>query len=185
MVQELRRAEVYVKTVEDKTQAADWALKRQMMHSVSRGVDWIVLVSDDSDFLEMLRKAREANLGTVVVGDQDRSLGRHAEKWVLWIRVENEEIKENDLELKSKIWREFGGRMEAFRRMELDDVKISSFSEVDEGYEEDYDWIGARLDQRDNANAQLTIGNCIIDDEEEEGDYLLDSEDEELEDAYF
>ncbi|CAI9777754.1 unnamed protein product [Fraxinus pennsylvanica] len=173
------------------------------MHSVSRGVDWIVLVSDDSDFSEMLKKAREANLGTVVVGDQDRSLGRHVDKWVPWIRVENE------LELKSKIWRETGvwredGSFsvsefddglteenfdELFGRMELDDVKISSFSEVDEGYEEDYDWIGARLYQRDNANAQLTIGNCIIDDEdedeEEEGDYLLDSEDEELEDAYF
>ncbi|KAM0032635.1 putative transcription factor C2H2 family [Helianthus debilis subsp. tardiflorus] len=49
---ELRRAGVFVKTVEDKPQAADWALKRQMQHSMSRGIDWLVLVSDDSDFVE-------------------------------------------------------------------------------------------------------------------------------------
>jgi len=41
------------------------------------------LVSDDSDFSEMLRRAREAHLGTVVVGDWDRALGRHADLWVL------------------------------------------------------------------------------------------------------
>ncbi|CAI9763618.1 unnamed protein product [Fraxinus pennsylvanica] len=194
LAQELKRAGVYVKTVQDKPQAADWALKRQMMHSMSRGVDWMVLVSDDSDFTEMLRKAREANLGTVVVGDQDRSLGRHADIWVPWIKVENGEIKESDLELKSKIWREFDGRSGSFSvsefngglteenldelvgRMKLDDVRISSFSEVEEGYEEDEDWIGARLEKRDN-------GNSIVDDDGEEGDYLLDSEDEELEEA--
>ncbi|XP_051139022.1 uncharacterized protein LOC127256847 [Andrographis paniculata] len=102
LAQELRRAGVYVKTVEDKPQAADWALKRQMAHSMSRGVDWIVLVSDDSDFLEMLRKARSANLGTVVVGDRDGVLGRHADVWVPWTGVENGEIKEDDLELKRR-----------------------------------------------------------------------------------
>ncbi|KAL0314903.1 UNVERIFIED_CONTAM: hypothetical protein Sangu_2334700 [Sesamum angustifolium] len=81
----------------DKPQAADWALKRQMLHSMSRGVDWIVLVSDDSDFSEMLRKAREANLGTVVVGDRDRALGRHADVWVPWVRWRMREIKGVDL----------------------------------------------------------------------------------------
>lgn len=50
---ELTRAGVYVKTAEDKPQAADWALKRQIEHSMSMRVDWLVLVSDDSDFLEV------------------------------------------------------------------------------------------------------------------------------------
>ena len=45
---ELRRAGVFVKIVQDKSQAADWALKRQMVHSMSRGIDWLFLVSDDS-----------------------------------------------------------------------------------------------------------------------------------------
>ncbi|GMH04011.1 hypothetical protein Nepgr_005850 [Nepenthes gracilis] len=101
LAKELRRAGVYVKTVEDKPQAADWAVKRQMMHSMSRGIDWLFLVSDDSDFSEMLRRAREANLGTVVVGDGDRPLGRHADFWVPWIEVENGEVSD-DLLLKRR-----------------------------------------------------------------------------------
>ncbi|EXB56494.1 hypothetical protein L484_008875 [Morus notabilis] len=97
LASELRRAGVFVKTVEDKPQAADWALKRQMQHSMSRGIDWLFLVSDDSDFSEMLRRARNANLGTVVVGDWDKALGRHADVWVPWIEVENGKITESDL----------------------------------------------------------------------------------------
>ncbi|KAL6539219.1 hypothetical protein OROGR_011868 [Orobanche gracilis] len=128
--QELRRAGVYVKTVRDKPQAADCALKRQMVHSMSRGVDWIVLVSDDSDFSEMLMKARDANLGTVVVGDRERALGKHADVWVPWARVENGEIEERDLELTRKDWREFdeeGG--DSFSVSEFDGglVSISEF----------------------------------------------------------
>lgn len=97
LASELRRAGVFVKTVEDKPQAADWALKRQMQHSMSRGIDWMFLVSDDSDFSEMLRKAKDANLGTVVVGDRDRALGRHADLWVPWISVESGNVTEEDL----------------------------------------------------------------------------------------
>lgn len=184
LAQELRRAGVYVKTVQDKPQAADWALKRQMLHSMSRGVDWIVLVSDDSDFSEMLRKARDANLGTVVVGDQDRALGRHADVWVPWIRVENGEIKESDLELKSKEWREsdersgrfsvseFDGDLTSAERsldelvgsIEFNNLRVSSFSE---GEEEEGDWVRTRLDSDD-------------DEDDEEGDYFLDSDDEQL-----
>ncbi|EPS63603.1 hypothetical protein M569_11180, partial [Genlisea aurea] len=107
LAQELKRAGVFVKTVEDKPQAADWALKRQILHSMSSGVDWIVLVSDDSDFCEMLRKARDADMGTVVVGDRDGSLGRYADVWVPWIGVENGEVRESDLELHRKRKQEF------------------------------------------------------------------------------
>lgn len=102
LASELRRAGVFVKTVEDKPQAADWAVKRQMQHSMSRGIDWLVLVSDDSDFQDMLRRAREANLGTVVVSDWDRALGRHADLWVPWNGVEKGEISEKDLVPRSK-----------------------------------------------------------------------------------
>ncbi|XP_076889659.1 uncharacterized protein LOC143540499 [Bidens hawaiensis] len=102
LADELRRAGVFVKTVEDKPQAADWALKRQMQHSMSRGIDWLVLVSDDSDFVEMLKRARASNLGTVVVGDWDRALGRQADLWVSWGRVENGEVTEEDLVISSR-----------------------------------------------------------------------------------
>ncbi|KAL6495922.1 hypothetical protein OROGR_030485 [Orobanche gracilis] len=148
--QKLRRAGVYVKTVQDKPQAADCALKRQMVHSVSRGVDWIVLVSDDSDFSEMLMKARNANLGTVVVGDRGRALGRHADVWVPWARVENLEIEERDLELTRKDCREFDeegsdrvsvsefdgilvSSDEHVTSMELEGLTISLFSEGEDG----------------------------------------------------
>lgn len=155
LASELRRAGVFVKTVEDKPQAADWAVKRQMQHSMSRGVDWLFLVSDDSDFSEMLRRAREANLGTVVVGDSDRALGRHADLWVPWIRVQNGEVAEKDLVLKSERRREeedelfsvssldgnvdsesdlFDGLVDELvaARTEINGVRISAFSEGEE-----------------------------------------------------
>lgn len=194
LAQELRRAGVYVKTVQDKPQAADWALKKQMLHSMSRGVDWIVLVSDDSDFSEMLRKAREANLGTVVVGDQDRSLGRHADVWVQWNRVENGEIQESDLELRKREWREsdeeergerfsvsdFDGNLASVEKgldeiigaMEFNGLRVSSFSE---GEEEDEGWIGSRMEKGGN------VDDDDYDSDDDEGDYFLDSEDEEFE----
>jgi len=148
-----------VKTVEDKPQAADWAVKRQMEHSMSRGVDWLFLVSDDSDFSDMLRRAREANLGTVVVGDWDRALGRHADLWVPWIRVQNGEVAEKDLVLKSERRREeedelfsvssLDGNLDSesdlldglvdelvAARTEINEVRISAFSE---GEEEEWD----------------------------------------------
>ncbi|XP_076906653.1 uncharacterized protein LOC143562848 [Bidens hawaiensis] len=156
---ELRRAGVFVKTVDDKPQAADWALKRQMQHSMSRGVDWLVLVSDDSDFVEMLKRARVSSLGTVVVGDWDRALGREADLWVSWSRVENGEVTEEELVVRSRSDRVVDGGDEGLfvsdfdeRGLDVDGVldelvgkrgvfsqsKVSMFSEgEDEDYEDD------------------------------------------------
>ncbi|CAJ1972714.1 unnamed protein product [Sphenostylis stenocarpa] len=145
---ELRRAGVFVKTVQDKPQAADWALKRQMVHSMSRGIDWLFLVSDDSDFSEMLRRAREADLGTVVVGDWDRALGRHADLWVPWSGVENGEV---DLVPK--------------RRSERKKSRDHGFQDDDE------------LDHHD-------VG-LLNEDEEFGQQFMLHSEDEDVEDYYY
>ncbi|KAL3845157.1 hypothetical protein ACJIZ3_002560 [Penstemon smallii] len=174
LAQELRRAGVFVKTVQDKPQAADWALKRQMMHSMSRGVDWIVLVSDDSDFSEMLRKAREANLGTVVVGDRGRALGRNADIWVGWDKVENGEVKDSDLELESKEFSvsEFDGEEfvldDMVNGLEFNGLRISAFSqEEEEEYEEE------------DGNVQNS--SVDGDEDDEDGDYYFtDREDEEF-----
>ncbi|CAN6459714.1 unnamed protein product [Victoria cruziana] len=92
---ELRRAGVFVKTVEDKPQAADWALKRQMQHVMNRGIDCLLLVSDDSDFGEMLRRARASDLQTVVVGD-GQALRRHADVWASWNAIELGELDMTD-----------------------------------------------------------------------------------------
>ncbi|GFY86055.1 C2H2-like zinc finger protein [Actinidia rufa] len=94
LTSELKRAGVYVETVEDKPQAADLALGKQTQNSLSRGIDWLFLVSD---FSWMLRRARESNLGIMVVGEWDRALGRHADLWVPWAGVENGEISVKDL----------------------------------------------------------------------------------------
>ncbi|KAJ0026388.1 hypothetical protein Pint_08739 [Pistacia integerrima] len=175
---ELKRAGVFVKTVEDKPQAADWALKRQMQHSMSRGIDWMFLVSDDKDFKEMLRKAREANLGTVVVGDSNRGLGQHADLWVPWIGVENGELTEKDLVPKRRsnedFERQYDGVFDFKSETDLDNVvnelvaertefrgeRISMFSE---GEEEDEDWVIEEVD----------------------GDYFLREEGIEEEDGYY
>lgn len=183
LASELRRAGVFVKTVEDKPQAADWALKRQMQHSMSRGIDWLFLVSDDSDFSDMLRRAREANLGTVVVGDWDRALGRHADLWVPWIEVENGEISETDLVPKNRRSESFAKDDSFFSvshydgdtvgvsdldgivdelvamRTEFNDVRNATFSDEDEDEDEEQGWVSEELD----------------------GDYMLVSEDEETE----
>ncbi|KAJ0983855.1 hypothetical protein J5N97_002211 [Dioscorea zingiberensis] len=113
LASELRRAGVYVRTVADKPQAADAALKRQMQHSMARGMDWMVLVSDDSDFTDMVRRAREADLRTVVVGDGRRSLGRHADFWVPWMRVENGQVDEETI---------YSGRNEGYTDL-MDDME--------------------------------------------------------------
>ncbi|KNA19846.1 hypothetical protein SOVF_057660 [Spinacia oleracea] len=133
LAKELRRAGVFVKTVEDKPQAADWALKRQMLHSISRGVDWLFLVSDDSDFREMLRRARESNLGTVVVGDRNGALGMNADLWVPWMGVENGEVSEKDLVPKRKEVADWGDDDSLMRGDGL--FSISEFDERVDGTE--------------------------------------------------
>jgi hypothetical protein len=169
LASELRRAGVFVKTVEDKPQAADWAVKRQMEHSMSRGVDWLFLVSDDSDFSDMLRRAREANLGTVVVGDWDRALGRHADLWVPWIRVQNGEVAEKDLVLKSE------------RRREEED-ELFSVSSLDGNLDSESDLLDGLVDELVAARTEINEVRISAfsegeeeewDSEEEDGDYLM------------
>ncbi|KAK7321676.1 hypothetical protein VNO77_32540 [Canavalia gladiata] len=159
LASELRRAGVFVKTVEDKPQAADWALKRQMVHSMSRGIDWLFLVSDDSDFSDMLRRAGEANLRTVVVGDSDGALGRHADLWVPWIGVENGEIGEQDLLLPKKR-----------------DTRITTQGLEDEE-EEDEDGFYVDEDQEFQHDFMLVFSEGVdLDEDEDEKDYEEDEE---------
>ncbi|KAF5203219.1 C2h2-like zinc finger protein [Thalictrum thalictroides] len=139
LASELRRAGVFVKMVEDKPQSADWALKRQMQHSMSRGIDWIFLVTDDSDFVDMLRRAKESNMQTVVVGDSSRALGRYADLWVPWVGVENGEIGEEEL---------FSARTRNDLYSQVDDdgglFSVTEF-DGDSDYESDLDQLLDRL----------------------------------------
>ncbi|KAJ7546169.1 hypothetical protein O6H91_08G028000 [Diphasiastrum complanatum] len=80
---ELRRAGVYVRTVEDKPQAADIALQKQITASFTKGLDYLCLVSDDTDFAEVLRTARARNFSIIVVGETP-ALRKFADVWLSW-----------------------------------------------------------------------------------------------------
>lgn len=167
---ELRRAGVFVKTVQDKPQAADWALKRQMVHSMSRGIDWLFLVSDDSDFSEMLRRAREADLGTVVVGDWDRALGRHADLWVPWSGVENGEV--GDLVPKRR--RENSRRREQGEEhgFGLEDDDGGVFLNEDEELGQEFMLLYSE-DEDEDVDVEDYYDDDDDDEEEEDGFYIL------------
>lgn len=89
LADELKRAGFWVRTVSDKPQAADIALRNHMVDMMDRRrVECLVLVSDDSDFKEVLKEARLRCLKTVVVGDSnDGALKRTADTGFSWQEI--------------------------------------------------------------------------------------------------
>ncbi|GAB2274108.1 hypothetical protein Dimus_008879 [Dionaea muscipula] len=89
LANDLKRAGFWVRTVSNKPQAADFALRSHMVNMMDhRQVECIVLVSDDSDFLGVLKEARERCLKTVVVGDfNDGVLKRNADASFSWKEI--------------------------------------------------------------------------------------------------
>ncbi|XP_052170105.1 uncharacterized protein LOC127786627 isoform X1 [Diospyros lotus] len=89
LADELKRAGFWVKAVSDKPQAADVALRNHMVDMMERQqVKCLVLVSDDSDFVEFLKEARLRCLKTVVVGDNnDGALKRTADAGFSWQEI--------------------------------------------------------------------------------------------------
>ncbi|KAG1364034.1 hypothetical protein COCNU_11G008610 [Cocos nucifera] len=86
LADELRRAGVVVGTVEDRPEAADRALREHIVNTMDRGkIGCLVVVSDDSGFVGVLREARMRCLKTVVVGDEgDGALKRCADANFSW-----------------------------------------------------------------------------------------------------
>ncbi|KAI4317411.1 hypothetical protein L6164_025280 [Bauhinia variegata] len=89
LADELKRAGFWVQTVLDKPQAADIALKDHMVDMMdNRRVDCVVLVSDDSDFLGVLKEAKLRCLKIVVIGDtNDGVLKRTADAAFSWEEI--------------------------------------------------------------------------------------------------
>ncbi|KNA08272.1 hypothetical protein SOVF_164060 [Spinacia oleracea] len=85
----LKRAGFWVKMVSDEPQAADVALKNHIVDMMDhRRIQCLVLVSDDSDFLDVLKEAKERCLKTVVVGDNDDGvLKRNADASFSWREI--------------------------------------------------------------------------------------------------
>ncbi|KAK6119881.1 hypothetical protein DH2020_046373 [Rehmannia glutinosa] len=89
LADELKRAGFWVREVSDKPQAADVALRNHMVSMMDRRMfECLFLVSDDSDFVEILKEARLRCLKTVVVGDcNDGSLKRTADAAFSWQEI--------------------------------------------------------------------------------------------------
>lgn len=202
LASELRRAGVFVKMVADKPQAADAALKRQVHHSMARGIDWLFLVSDDSDFSEMLRRARESDMRTVVVGDGRTALSREADLWFPWMGVENGDVGEEMA---------LGGRPLAAGEMELS-FSFSEEEPPDPPLRSDWSELASVVDEivagrsdrgrrrvsvfSDEEGLELSDGDDLDDDDDffrlygstvvprEQQHLTWDSEDEEEDDGY-
>lgn len=70
LADELKRAGFWVQTVLDRPQATDVALQKHMVDMMDhRRVECVVLVSDDSDFVDVIKEAKLRCLKTVVIGD--------------------------------------------------------------------------------------------------------------------
>lgn len=89
LAEELKRAGFWVRTVSNKPQAADVEFRSHMMDMMDkRKVECVILVSDDSDFVEILREARMRCLKTIVVGDiSDCALKRTANAAFSWQEI--------------------------------------------------------------------------------------------------
>eukprot|EP00250_Pteridium_aquilinum_P017915 c23836_g1_i1 orf=20-1840(-) len=99
---DLRRAGVFVSTVQFKPQAADIALKKQMAESMNKGIKCLCLVSDDTDFAQMLADARALNHRTVVFGES-KSLKRYADFWFPWADI-SQGIPRQDIQNAIRAW---------------------------------------------------------------------------------
>ncbi|MFS7928046.1 putative transcription factor C2H2 family [Helianthus anomalus] len=86
---ELKRAGYCVSVVSNKPQAADVALRNHMVDMMDRRqMECLILVSDDSDFVEVIKEARLRCLKTVVVGDSnDGALKRVSDAAFSWEEI--------------------------------------------------------------------------------------------------
>lgn len=107
LADELKRAGFLVRTVSDKPQAVDVALKNHMVDMMDRRrVECMVLVSDDSDFMDVLKEAKLRCLKTVVVGDMnDGALKRVADVSFSWAEILMGKAKKEAVSVVGK-WRD-------------------------------------------------------------------------------
>jgi hypothetical protein len=90
LADELKRAGFWVQTVLDRPQAADIALQKHIVDMMDhRRVECVVLVSDDSDFVDVIKEAKLRCLKTVVIGDisSDGVLKRTADTAFSWEEI--------------------------------------------------------------------------------------------------
>ncbi|XP_022738089.1 uncharacterized protein LOC111290858 [Durio zibethinus] len=139
---ELKRAGFWVGTVSNRPQAADVALRDHMVNVMDkRKAECLVLVSDDSDFVEVLKEAKLRCLKTVVVGDlNDGALKRVADTGFSWMEILKGKAKKEAVSVVGK-WkdRDILKRLEWTYNPEVDG-KLNGSEDVFDDQSEDQDF---------------------------------------------
>ncbi|WJX39447.1 hypothetical protein P8452_26990 [Trifolium repens] len=151
LADELKRAGFWVQTVLDRPQAADIALQKHIVDMMDhRRVECVVLVSDDSDFVDVIKEAKLRCLKTVVIGDisSDGVLKRTADTAFSWEEIltgkaKKEAWKDRDI-LKRLEWT-YNHDVDK-KKLNLDDAVAETsgdddiediFNDVDDDYKDD------------------------------------------------
>lgn len=147
LADELNRAGFRVRMVSDKPQAADAALRHHIVNMMKeRTVECLFLVSDDSDFVGILKEARLRCLKTVVVGDiNDGALKRTADAAFSWQEIMMEKAKKEAVSVVGR-WKDQSvlqklewtydpeiGKKLYFDEIESEDLDIECYNSDDSG----------------------------------------------------
>ncbi|KAG8387454.1 hypothetical protein BUALT_Bualt02G0023000 [Buddleja alternifolia] len=143
LADELKRAGFWIRTVSDKPQAADVALRREMVDMMDRRrVECLFLVSDDSGFSEILKEARLRCLKTVVVGDiNDGALKRVADASFSWQEIMIGKAKEEAGKVVGK-WKDQNVLKKLVWRYEPEKERKLYYNEV-ESEGSDMEWVSS------------------------------------------
>ncbi|XP_028801418.1 uncharacterized protein LOC114756640 isoform X2 [Neltuma alba] len=152
LADEIKHAGFWVRTVLDKPQAADIALKGHMIDMMdNKKFECVVLVSDDSDFVDVLKEAKLRCLKTVVVGDtNDGTLKRTADAAFSWEEILMGKAKKEAVSVVEK-WkdRDILKRLEWTYNPEVEKNKYCPDSMVTEATEDED--AGETCDEADGA----------------------------------
>ncbi|KAK7306383.1 hypothetical protein VNO77_44320 [Canavalia gladiata] len=140
LADELQRAGFWVRTVLDKPQAADLALQSHMVDFMDhRQIECVVLVSDDSDFVDVIKDAKLRCLKTVVVGDiDDGVLKRTADAAFSWEEILKGKAKKEAVSV-VKNWhdRDILKRLEWTYNPDVDKMRFNLDDTMSEASEDD------------------------------------------------
>ncbi|KAK6947645.1 NYN domain, MARF1-type [Dillenia turbinata] len=134
LADEIKRAGFWVQEVSNKPEAADVALRTHIVDLMDkRRIECVVLVSDDSGFVGVLREARLRCLKTVVVGDtNDGALKRCADASFSWREIVLGKAKKEAVSVMGK-WndRDVLKRLEWTYKPEVDELNLESAGATD------------------------------------------------------
>lgn len=134
-------------------QAADIALENDMMEAIDDKIKCVCLVSDDSDFVSVLKKATARNVRTVVVGDVYGDLKVTADANFSWRDVCGWHAQRDDSGLKHTERNHRPKSIKNFEGEEEDDLFESLGSENDD--EDDF-----RLEECNDEGFNSKIKHC-------------------------